>query len=192
MLSDPFRLSHCSFDGPAMLETTPNQTRTESRDFSQFASGSYDSFIGQSPCIPSVVGLGFHAGPSAVFRSVVTVWVNAIKRESARLLAHVFKKSKKAIPSLAHLDATTSVVMVAFLPWVGASRLHGSPRSVLASFGLIMVACPILPILGSKASTTSSESIYERRAYNGLYGPAFTLTDPCDSVPEPWLIWSAA
>jgi len=68
--------------------------------------------------------------PSAVFWTVVSVWVNAINRVSLWAWTHVLKKVLKGIPSLADLDTSTAIVGVVGKLRVVATASHRKPHSV--------------------------------------------------------------
>ena len=68
--------------------------------------------------------------PAAIAWLIITVVVDAIKRESKRLFPHICEKVFKAIsPSIAHSDAATCVAREAFVFRVVAASFHIRPRS---------------------------------------------------------------
>ena len=79
-----------------------------------------------------IVGLGLFISPSAIFRRVVSVIIDAIKcvfrRRSA---AHIGKKFFVGIPSLANLDSATSPVFKSQGVGIIASLSHKDPSEVL-------------------------------------------------------------
>jgi hypothetical protein len=76
-------------------------------------------FVLLRPCRPSTVG-----------RFVVSVVVDAVKRQTGWLLAHVSEKVFKAVqPSVAHGYAAATVVFKFFDVWIVAARFHVGPRA---------------------------------------------------------------
>lgn len=77
--------------------------------------------------VPSLLG---RVRPLAVLRLVVSVVVDAVKRQSGRTDAHVGKEIGVAIPSFAYADATTTVEVKASVVRIMAASPHCSPRPI--------------------------------------------------------------
>lgn len=84
------------------------------------------------PTSGRVALLNYITSPPTVFRSVVTIVINPIKRVFwARLLAHICKKITKTIsakPSIINLYASSTVPMKTPVFLIKTSFFHGSPR----------------------------------------------------------------
>lgn len=93
--------------------------------------------------VPLVSALLFLGCPSAVFRFVVAIWVNAVNRVGgARLLTHIGKKVFKRIhPSIAHSNSDATINSIPPQFWIGASCLHCGPGAVRTGS---VAACPTL------------------------------------------------
>lgn len=84
---------------------------------------------------PILSALLLHSRPSAVFRRIVLVGVDAINRVfSFWPFSHVVKKCLKVMhPTVTNLDSTASPVFKVFVLFVVAPPLHSKPRLVLNS-----------------------------------------------------------
>src|ERR1700731_4426694 len=77
---------------------------------------------------PSVVSLFFYSRPLAVRRFVVSIVVDSLNGHTFRPRPHIFHKRQKATPpTVADLNAPSSVPRVAFIVRVSASRNHRVP-----------------------------------------------------------------
>lgn len=82
---------------------------------------------------PSVSGLGFCCGPTAVIGGVRSVVVDAVNGHAFRPLTHVLLEVLKLLPARIYGYAYSSVVMVVAVVRVIASRPHLQPVLVIPS-----------------------------------------------------------
>ena len=81
--------------------------------------------------IGSVSLLSFSASPSAIFRGVIAVVVNSVKRISWRPFAHIFNKITKAInPAITDCNSSAAVSMILPKIRVIAALFHTLPNGV--------------------------------------------------------------
>jgi len=103
----------------------------QSRNIGKFCNEVGFSFNRNFSC-PSLVSLLFVSSrPFAVFWAIICVIINTLYRHARWRLSHVSNKVIKAMkPSVAYINASTSVVFKLLSVWIEASLLHGLPRSV--------------------------------------------------------------
>lgn len=84
---------------------------------------------------PAIMPLLKMRSPTAVGRFVVTIWVDSIQRPFLWAMTHVGKEVlKRGLPSVADLDAATTVVIKLSSIWVVAPFFHCHPRLVGSGF----------------------------------------------------------
>lgn len=82
-------------------------------------------------------------GPHAIARLVIAVCVLTLNRmQATRAFAHISKKVREILPTLAHCNAATAIQAVAFITWIVASATHRTPHRPCRGVGLIMCCLP--------------------------------------------------
>lgn len=131
------------------------------------------------PTTPSITVLLLARGPSAVFRLIIPVVINAIKRMPARRTRpHVAQKVLETIkPPVAHRDTSPAVARKGLRGRTYTAMFHLRPRLVFR--GTASSVCdhrlyPTLRFLLSSAATCLSASTPQTHTANGLDGSAYT------------------
>lgn len=132
----------------------------------------------------SIFSLLFAAGPSAIAWFISKTIVNAINSFfSYRAWPHVLQEiSKRLIPAVANLYASTAIVFVKGLVWIVASLAHCKPTSVFRrkiAFGCVPIkrvgcassapaasACAVFN--GLSSNVTLSSAITNASKYNAF------------------------
>jgi len=90
-----------------------------------------DSFDNNVAIGTLISGLFFSGGPATVFRTVVTIIVDAFNRHAWWSWRHISLKSRIVVdPAVAYLDASTAVVFIHSESRVVASMLHPLPNGI--------------------------------------------------------------
>ena len=116
----------------ASIPSTLNSNITHSKFITPFHQCLDFTIIGDSYVCAFVITLLFGSRPAAIFGAVVAVHIYAVDgmfdgRTATHIGQEVFKRIK---PTVAHLDATTSVVLIIFVIRVQASCNDSCPCSV--------------------------------------------------------------
>jgi len=115
--------------------------------------------------LSSIVGLLLISCPTAIFRIIGTIIVDAIKCGSLGTLPHVRKEILERIPpSVANGNATSTVIFVIFTVWVEASVFQPVPRFVSFCLALMVLAgvCSGMENLCAVAAATGGIAISKR------------------------------
>ena len=132
--SPAMRGSNCSLMVPPSLDALVNSvafktvpSRPSSRRIGNSVNSDGDGSLGYTP----VVSLLLAACPHAVIGGVIGVIIEPLKGIALKFRPHAVSKSHKVcLPLLADRDASTTIVWVAFMPWIGAALLHVLPSFV--------------------------------------------------------------
>lgn len=118
----------------------------------------------------------FAGCPSAVFRRVITVNINAIQRMFfGRFRAHIAKKCLKAFsPAATNLNAARTVVSIRDMLFVLASRDHSAPRVIFAGRGDALGKSSRSAVGSDGVSTSAAAS---RRIARSKVGNGYDLFD---------------
>lgn len=131
------RARQCFFCGPAITKPLTDCFDSYSRPARPL--GDHKIFaVEQYKDIVAPIGLLlFHRCPSAITWLVITVWIReTINRMlTGRPLAHVGKKILECVPSFAHSDSPSSVLMKSLYVRVFASLADINPRMVFGCMG---------------------------------------------------------
>ena len=92
-----------------------------------FAKGSDKSSVS------SIFGLLFSGGPSAIFRAITFLVINALYTKSIWSFTHVAQKIGKVKPAVTNCDAPATVIFVRLASLVGASFFNPLPYLVSGS-----------------------------------------------------------
>lgn len=80
---------------------------------------------------PGISCLFSSTRPSAIARFVIAIIVDAVNGKSGRSMTHICEKGLEAItPTVAHLDASATVVCIVPRVWVAASLNHAGPSTI--------------------------------------------------------------
>jgi hypothetical protein len=135
---------------PSHLQPTPDKTLCQAVDVSPICQRFRHAVVRYQLCFSRVSDLLGFSCPSAVLRKVAFVVVNAINRVlRGRGFTHVRQKRLKVIkPSVAHRDASATVVMESMVARVMATSLHAAPSVVcLCASPSITVSVNRVPML---------------------------------------------
>lgn len=107
--------------------------------------------------LPPVLHLDFPGRPATVFRGVVAVGVDAVKRHIWRALTHVGHEVQESIgakPTFADRNAAPAIDGVPSASWIEASKLHCIPRLIrpVALSRHAMSCRPCRPEFGAQAA----------------------------------------
>lgn len=124
---------------PTHFKPTPNRACDLSKSFAQFGQSSGKTVYGINPRVSAISHLLRVCFPTTILFAVIAIVIFPAKRFSGWSLAHILEKIRKFHPSLAHLNASSSVKLIRPFFGIGTSLDHGYPRIV--GFCLRMVAC---------------------------------------------------
>lgn len=111
---------------------------------------------------PSIQGLLFHGGPTAISGRVRPVIVYAVKRCASRALTHVGKESGKVSnPFWRDGDAATSIFRKFLTPLIQASVFHLNPRVVFRRLSFSMRCLLASNEFTPKATARRGEPIFQ-------------------------------
>lgn len=129
------RLRESTLNGPAKFADSCFKGAVRNANLlGPFCKGFCDTVPGDESVSTSVSRLLFRCRPSAVFRAVVAVVVDAVKRRAGGPRADIGKKVFKGLqPAVADFDAAASVVLVFFVLNITAPLFHHAPCSVFGS-----------------------------------------------------------
>jgi len=140
------------------------------------------SFVRNEFVFSGVVVLLLICSPSAVFRAVISICIDSIKRHSFWLVAHVFDKVFKRInPSVTDRDASTAVQIELRVSRVRASLFHCGPAFVFSGFCSAMNKAAAAGRFCGVASTGNCRSTSKVVSGNLLFIPARAFAKPTNS-----------
>jgi hypothetical protein len=149
-----------TFDGPAATYSAYNCTLIES----EFANPLGHCLSSSVECHPSVVSfivvLLLQCNPSAIFRRIRTIIVNAIQFGLRKgPISHICIKCRERIaPSFANVNASSAIIAVGMCVWIVAPLFHRMPYVIDGAVGKSMfftVVATVDPIISLETSTTS-------------------------------------
>lgn len=121
--------------------------------------------------------------PSAIRRSIVAIWILAVKRQPFWFFPHISKEIWKGIvPAIAHFYTASTISFKSFCIWRIASLYHVSPSVVLNSFlssaCLTMFEIYFAYTFSMKAATALYQSVSKMPSINCFVGSAGAPTNP--------------
>lgn len=127
--------SHCVFNGPAVfVQAGANCSGTNPSFLRPLRDGLDRAGYVQQTIRRTVACLFFACGPSAIFRCVVAIVVDAFQCETRRALAHVNVEVGVVRPCSANRDASPAVPLVGVGSGLHTSSAHVAPDCPCACF----------------------------------------------------------
>lgn len=119
--------------------------------------------------------------PSAVFRCVRTIIVNAVQTvRFGRTLAHVIKKQCERVPSITNCDASAPIPMEVSVVGIEASLTHAGPTLIFGRYWLLTMSRAMFSYaLTLKTTTTTLPARFQVRApCNKRHLSTITIAQP--------------
>lgn len=115
-------LGACFVDSPPFI----NASRADGLNEGHFVS------INKNPCGASSIIILLHLGrPTAIFGAVHAVDIQSVKSASIGALPHIFGEGfKTVLPPFANLNASTTVIVEAYIVGIAAPKLHALPTCI--------------------------------------------------------------
>lgn len=138
------------------------------------------------PFVTALVGgLLFHRGPSAVFRRVWAIVVDAFDGIFiTRTPAHVSDKCLKSNqPSIAHQDSSSAIVLKGLLAFIRASLPSAGPYSVFGPFSHSVFRSAQAPFNYQALATLARASFCKVPRRGQLFAAAITSASPNNVLP---------
>lgn len=124
-----------TFWGPPKMITPAHGCVRNSRFFRPLHQAQGDTVVRHINIPNGIIRLFFSSRPSAIFRAIGSVVVNALKSMFFGWMPHVSQKRVKIIPGWANFNASTAIACVMRCFRVIASGLHLDPNSVNSRIG---------------------------------------------------------
>jgi hypothetical protein len=160
---------------PAPAYPMLNRVSRDVDDSTPLANGVGFAVQNKEAILAGVVQLFGVGGPFAVVGRIAFIVVDSLKGVFRRgRLAHIREKVAKVLPSLAHGNASLSVVLIASAIRIAAPLKHRQPSSVNLRSRITVFSYKFAVV----AAARFSRSVAERVTENRLFGSAFTTAKP--------------
>jgi len=132
----------------------------------------------------SIRQLNVRGTPSAIFRAVVAIDIDAIKRMLVRWSkAHIVQEiHKRFAPTITDLDTATTVSLVSCGVVIFASRTHVTPSDVFASLRKTVGQIHVADVFYPNAAARSGFTVSEVACSGECRTSTFAFTQPSEPV----------
>ncbi len=162
---------------PSHLKSAPNKTLGQAVNVRPICKWSRHAIVSYQPSPSRVPALLRFGGPAAVFRRIAFVVVDAVNRVLLGWgFTHVRQKRLKVIkPSVAHRDASATVVMESGIARVVATSFHAAPSAIcLCASPSIPMRVSRVPVL--EVPSTNLGNVFFRDAAARFNAPTLKVT----------------
>ncbi len=121
------------FNIPSKINSLINSWVCNTNLISPFHSGLSFSVKFYKMVVSSIALLLRSCRPSAIFRTIIPIWVNSIYTHVWLWMPHVFKKISKTAPSFAYFNSATTIILVCLIFGIIASLSNSKPDSLYSS-----------------------------------------------------------
>lgn len=129
--------------------------------------------INQNARPPRVSLLHCGRRPSAIFRGIITVHVDAIKRQALRTFAHIGQEVRESIPPITNVNSPATVVGIASVLRIAAAPAHLLPGMV--GRRLIKTVRPARALTPATGGAIAAAATLNRRWFEVSNRPAAVL-----------------
>jgi len=181
------RFCESNLNRPSNSDSCVNHTTTESSALRPFREAKSFALELNHPIFSSVSALLFLSRPTAVFRAVIPIIINSIKRHFGRAATHISKKVfKRFNPPVANLDSPAAIVFKSWIMRIQASRQHSVVNLINSRVSRFPMSCKSFGSqLIPKAAAGHTESSLEIIAINNGSFSAVAFTNPTCIPFEP-------
>jgi hypothetical protein len=130
MLIAPFFRGKDYFCRPSFFKSGVNKFSIEANYWLPFRGCKTFSLEIYFHVVSTIAHLLRFGSPSAVFRFVISIIVQAIQRQSFWHFPHVRKKRGKVFPPITNFNASGSVIFIRRVIWTIAPSVHHRPNAV--------------------------------------------------------------
>jgi len=123
----------------ALVEPSKQSVDVDAKTLRPLLGSQRYTVFGNSDIHFSVVRLFFAGRPSAVFRAVRPVVINAIKSGSGWSFTHIRNKIRKRHPSFANINASSPISFICRVFRIGTTLFGGLPYGVQIGLGSAMI-----------------------------------------------------
>ena len=126
------------FNGIALVKPSKQSVDVDAKALRPLTGGQRYAVFGNSDVSLSVVRLFFAGRPSAIFRAVRAVVINAIKSGSGWSFTHIRNKIRKRHPSFANINASSPISFICRVFRIRTTLFGGLPYGVQVGLGSAM------------------------------------------------------
>lgn len=132
----------------------------------------------------SIVALNFPGNPSAIFRGIISIWIDAIERKTLGPISHIVIKIRKFFPSFANLNSTSAIMVIIGSIRIFATLFHIHPKSVKPGVSHSMGSRSNMMRFFPETSTRFNLSNNQFSRINNSFFTTLTSANPLHMIPS--------